>query len=365
MAISVVHVNVPPAVNAGANQTITLPIDTASLSGTASDSDGVVSSTLWAKVSGTGTVTFANANALATTATFPGAGTYVLSLTATDNNGASTSSNVTITVNPVAVNMALKFNGTNNRVTFGAAPGLNAQSFTLETWFKREGPGVMANTGTGGVNAVPLITKGVAETDAIDNKDMNYFLGIDQLKRVLVADFEDMTTSGNHPVSGTTVICDGVWYHAAVTYDSTTGTWRVYLNGNLETQLVLSSPFMPRFDSIQHAGLGTAMNSSGTATGAFQGTMDEARIWNVVRTQAEIQAAMGAALPGAQTGLKGRWAMDEAPAPRSPTAPATTSTARPPTTGSFWVSGTPFVSTPLASGPTACVSPARRQRPTT
>ena len=149
VAISVVHVNVPPSVNAGANQTITLPIDTASLSGTASDSDGVVSSTLWAKVSGIGTVTFANANALATTATFPGAGTYVLSLTATDNNGASTSSNVTITVNPVAVNMALKFNGTNNRVTFGAAPGLNAQSFTLETWFKREGPGVMANTGTG------------------------------------------------------------------------------------------------------------------------------------------------------------------------------------------------------------------------
>ena len=74
---------------------------------------------------------------------------------------------------------------------------------------------------------MPLVTKGAAETDAIDNKDMNYFLGIDQLKRVLVADFEDMTTSGNHPVSGTTVICDGVWYHAAVTYDSTTVTRRV------------------------------------------------------------------------------------------------------------------------------------------
>ena len=62
---------------------------------------------------------------------------------------------------------------------------------------------------------------------------MNYFLGIDSTTRVLVADFEDTAGGGNHPVLGTTVICDGLWYHAAATYDGT--TWRLYLNGVLET----------------------------------------------------------------------------------------------------------------------------------
>ena len=165
MTISVVHTNVPPVVNAGTNQTITLPA-TASLAGTASDSDGTIASVLWAKVSGRRHRHVRNANVLATTATFSAAGTYVLSLTATDNSSASTSANVTITVNPVAANTALKFNGSTNRVTFGPAPGLGATTFTVEGWFKREGAGLTASTGTGGVVAVPLITKGVAEAEA-------------------------------------------------------------------------------------------------------------------------------------------------------------------------------------------------------
>ena len=63
---------------------------------------------------------------------------------------------------------------------------------------------------------------------------MNYFLGIDATTGVLVADFEDTATGGNHPVAGH----DGdrsratVWHHAAATYDGT--TWRLYLDGKLE-----------------------------------------------------------------------------------------------------------------------------------
>ena len=105
--------------------------------------------------------------------------------------------------------------------------------------------------------AIPLITKGMAQADG-NNLDMNYFLGIHGTTRVLVADFEDTATGLNHPVQGVTPICDNIWYHAAATYDGT--TWRLYLNGALETTLVVGS-FTPRFDSIQHAGLGTAMTS--------------------------------------------------------------------------------------------------------
>ena len=74
---------------------------------------------------------------------------------------------------------ALQFNGTSQYVTFGAAPGLGASTFTLETWFKRTGAGVGTSTGCGGIaSAIPLITKGRAEAES-SNVDMNYFLGID------------------------------------------------------------------------------------------------------------------------------------------------------------------------------------------
>ena len=43
-------------------------------------------------------------------------------------------------------------------------PGLGLQNFTVETWFKRTGTGVAVSTGTNGVTAVPLVTKGSAET---------------------------------------------------------------------------------------------------------------------------------------------------------------------------------------------------------
>lgn len=94
--------NAPPVVNAGSNQTITLPA-TASLSGTATD-DGLPNppATLtltWSRFSGPGTVVFGNANAASTSATFTVAGTYVLRLSASDS-AATTTSDVTVTVNP-------------------------------------------------------------------------------------------------------------------------------------------------------------------------------------------------------------------------------------------------------------------------
>jgi hypothetical protein len=101
-----------------------------------------------------------------------------------------------------------------------ARPGasLGAAKFTLETWFRRDGAGVATFTGTGGVTAIPLITKGMAEADDVNNKDMNYFLGIRQTDGVAVADFEDTATAGNHVVAGTTAIVAGpAWHHAAAT----------------------------------------------------------------------------------------------------------------------------------------------------
>ena len=205
----------------------------------------------------------------------------------------------------------LRLTGTtaaNDHVTFGAAPGLGASTFTLETWFRREAAGVAANTGTGGVDAIPLVTKGRGEAEGT-NVDMNYFLGIRTSDGVLVADFEEgpgVSPGLNHPIAGTTAIQNNVWYHGAVTYDGT--TLRLYLNGALESSLVVSRA--PRADSIQHAALGTALNSTGVAQGFFAGTLDEARIWNVARSAAQILSGKDQEITGTATGLLGRWGLN-------------------------------------------------------
>src|SRR5258707_13850669 len=77
-----------PQVDGGNPQTITLPVNSVSLTGTVTDdglpTGGTVTS-LWSKVSGPGTVTFGNAAAPSTTATFNSAGEYVLQLSASDS----------------------------------------------------------------------------------------------------------------------------------------------------------------------------------------------------------------------------------------------------------------------------------------
>jgi len=93
-------VNQPPGVNAGPDQTITLP-GSANLVGTVSD-DGLPNppralTTTWSKVSGPGTVTFGNANAVDTTASFSAAGSYVLRVTASDS-ALQASDDISVTV---------------------------------------------------------------------------------------------------------------------------------------------------------------------------------------------------------------------------------------------------------------------------
>ena len=147
---------------------------------------------------------------------------------------------------------------------------------------------------------------------------MNYFLGIDASTGVLVADFEEAaggTQLGlNHPVAGTTVVTSNVWHHAAATYDTTTDTWRLYLDGNLDKTLVLTGNPTPESTSTQHAAIGSSLNSSGVPAntgGFFAGVIDEVRIWNVARSTAEIQATENVAITGVRNHLLGRWGFSE------------------------------------------------------
>ncbi len=105
--------NRPPEVDAGPDQTITLP-DSAVLDGTVTD-DGLpdppgVVTTTWSSVSGSGVVTFADAAAVDTTASFSAPGSYVLYLTA-DDGLASVSDDVIIIAYEPSILLPLVLNG--------------------------------------------------------------------------------------------------------------------------------------------------------------------------------------------------------------------------------------------------------------
>ncbi len=54
-----------------------------------------------------------------------------------------------------------------------------------------------------------------------------------------------------------------------------------------------------------------AGRQNGSTTAAFDGLIDEVRIWNVARTQAQIRDNMCRQLTGTETGLVGYWNMNE------------------------------------------------------
>jgi hypothetical protein len=94
-------VNKPPVVSAGADREITLPTNSSTLAGTASDTDGTIVSTQWSLVSGPGTATIVTPTNLTTTVNLTVAGVYVFRLIATDNIGATSVDEVSVVVKPV------------------------------------------------------------------------------------------------------------------------------------------------------------------------------------------------------------------------------------------------------------------------
>jgi RHS repeat-associated protein len=103
VSVTVTPANTGPVVDAGPDQTITLP-DTVTLTGSVADDGLPAGGTLtlaWSAVSGPGTVTFSNPDAASTTGTFSASGAFVLRLTASDGQ-LSSSDDLTVTVSPAS-----------------------------------------------------------------------------------------------------------------------------------------------------------------------------------------------------------------------------------------------------------------------
>ncbi|NWF91106.1 MAG: putative Ig domain-containing protein, partial [Ignavibacteriaceae bacterium] len=162
------------------------------------------------------------------------------------------------------VNGAQSFNGTSNGLTAGRIAAydfaLNT-SFTFEAW-------VLHPSATYTGEEIILERK-----PATGNLAINLKFGSSR-----TATFSVRNTLGEtFTVAGTKILYDGNWHHIAGVRDASTNQLKVYVDGILEG--VISTTFTAGF---AHATQGIAIGyRSGTNEKFFEGSIDEAAIYNV------------------------------------------------------------------------------------
>jgi hypothetical protein len=97
------------------------------------------------------------------------------------------------------------------------------------------------------------------------------------------------------------ILPTGVWTHVAVVYNPSSSLAKMYING---VEVTLSdNGSNPLNTAIANTVTPFYLGSRCDASYRFKGSMDEVRVWNLVRSQSEIQADMDNAISPSSSGL--------------------------------------------------------------
>lgn len=173
-------------------------------------------------------------------------------------------------------------------------------NFTLELRVKAESFPSAGNTQW-------LLVKG--SDDGVNN--FSYWFGItdagsgNMLLRLIIS-ANGTYSAGNDKQQAWTAPSTGTDYHLAVTWTASSGTVRYYVDGTQLGSDVTTSSTGALFDSTQRLTIG-AERADTTPRNFFDGVIDEIRIWNVVRTQSQINDNKSVRLGGGNSGLVAYW----------------------------------------------------------
>ncbi|SLM27878.1 exported hypothetical protein [Desulfamplus magnetovallimortis] len=178
-----------------------------------------------------------------------------------------------------ATNYALNFDGTDDYVDCSSI-NLSGSTLTLECWIN---PDDFDTPVEGCINLIGTESSGNSAFLRLGDGGAN----MQKVQFVL-------EISGQKKLWSSTDLSEGTWYHIAGVYDSSTGM-KIYINGVLDTNNTQTGDF----DSNSTFLIGNATNLNR----GYDGQMDEVRVWNIARTEAEIKANMHKELTGSETGL--------------------------------------------------------------
>ena len=172
---------------------------------------------------------------------------------------------------------ALDFDGMDDQVVVPHDPSLDITGdITIEAWIK---PDVLAPEKT-------IVIKGTV----LQCNTYGLFLKDGHLAYVSGGDCGWLGRGPNSPVQA------GEWQHVAAAGSGS--DLRLYINGQLTDKITLASTIGPLTSQDLLIG-----NSFGSQSNFIDATIDEVRIWNVARAQAQIQADMNRELTGDEPGL--------------------------------------------------------------
>lgn len=165
---------------------------------------------------------------------------------------------------------ALDFDGTNDYVTCG---NILTPSYTKEAWIYYTNTSLNNNMISGGTTG------------------QHAFWAPSSYSNKLSSGHNSVWDAVQDPVA----LVVGTWYHVAVSYNDVTGEMKLYKNGALVDSTTGVAPHT--------AGNLIQIGAYDPAANLFQGKIDDVRLWDTVRTGAEILANMDSCLTGSETGL--------------------------------------------------------------
>jgi len=163
--------------------------------------------------------------------------------------------------------------------------------FTLEAWIK---------TTDVGVGATPdfFLGNGLIYADIAG-------VANDFGTSILNSKFAFGVGNPDTTILSTTAVNTGAWIHVAATRKMSTGAIQVFVNGTME-----ASATVAQTNSLT-ASASLTLGANTIDGRYYTGTMDEVRIWSVVRTQAEISANMHKRMQGNEANLAGYYRFDQ------------------------------------------------------
>lgn len=185
---------------------------------------------------------------------------------------------------PARQTMGLKFDGTQQAITTGNV-AIPAQ-YTVEFWLR-------------------LGVWNGAATDLINSNFVasNYGAGNISIQAPGALYLWNGGVTGSGVVYAQQIIGSGGFYHVVGTFDGS--TLRLYING------VQVASGTGTYSPSTAAPLKISGNESGSYKAPTGTTIDEVRVWNYARSQADIQYMMNKRAKGTEPGIVGCWHLDE------------------------------------------------------
>ncbi|MBN2565666.1 MAG: SBBP repeat-containing protein [Candidatus Eisenbacteria bacterium] len=195
---------------------------------------------------------------------------------------------------------ALLFTGDSGHASCPADAGINlTDAFTLEAWIEPYDWGgfPFAQMGLGQIVSKGPVSLQVVGVHALYN-DHSLSLSIRH-------------TDGTTSVSFTPVesLALDAWQHVAATYDGTTSTVRMWVDGIEQS---VAQTVAPSGNVADNLGDDLLVGNIAALNKGFEGAIDEVSVWNLARDPGDVESGVGYPLFGDEPGLEAWWRLDEA-----------------------------------------------------